>query len=53
MAFAIIFTSAASKPVEADFDAVTPAALVIVTVALTASFAGTEQFIVCVLLLDW
>ena len=41
-----------SEPEEADSDAVTPAALVIVTVALTVLFAGTEQFIDRVLLLD-
>lgn len=49
----LLFCNFASKPAEADFDALTPAALVIMTVALTISFAGTEQFIDLVLLLDW
>ena len=48
----LIFCSFASKPAEADFDVATPAALVIVTVTLMVSFAGTEQFIDRVSL-DW
>ena len=40
-----------SKPAETDSDVVTPA--VIVTVTLTVSFAGTQQIIDRVLLLDW
>ena len=42
-----------SEPAEADFDVVTPAALMMVTVTLTVSFAGTEQIIDRVLSLDW
>ena len=42
-----------SKPAEADFDVVTPAALMMVTVTLTVSLAGTEQIIDWVLSLDW
>ena len=42
-----------SEPAEAVFDAVTPAALVIVTATSTVSFAGTEQIIDRVLSLDW
>ena len=37
-----------SKPAEADLDAVTPTALMMVTVTLTVSFAGTEHRV-----LDW
>ena len=42
----------ASKPADTDFNVVTPASLVTVTVAVMVSFAGTEQIIDLVLLLD-
>ena len=42
----------ANKPAELGFVVVTPAALVMVTVASMVSFDGTEQIIDLVLLLD-